>query len=70
MRTRWLAAVALVSLVAFAGSEQALAQQKWKGVATSRPTPQFQLWVWLGEQLDKRTNGQVKLEVFSPLGLE
>jgi TRAP-type C4-dicarboxylate transport system substrate-binding protein len=54
-----------VSLVAFGGLDQALAQQKWKGVATSRPLPQFQLWVWLGEELEKRTNGQVKLEVVS-----
>ncbi|MGH7353083.1 MAG: TRAP transporter substrate-binding protein [Candidatus Rokuibacteriota bacterium] len=65
MRTRWLVAAALVSLVALAGFDQALAQQKWKGIATSRPLPQFQLWVWLGEELDKRTNGQIKLEVVS-----
>ena len=41
------------------------AQQKWKAVATSRPTPQFALWTWLGDELDKRTKGQVKLEVVS-----
>jgi TRAP-type C4-dicarboxylate transport system substrate-binding protein len=54
-----------VSLVALGGFDAALAQQKWKAVATSRPTPQFALWTWLGEELDKRTNGQVKLEVVS-----
>jgi TRAP-type C4-dicarboxylate transport system substrate-binding protein len=62
---RTLVAVALVLLVGFAGSDSALAQQKWKAVATSRPTPQFALWTWLGEELDKRTNGQVKVDVVS-----
>jgi len=65
MKSRWLIPVVLVSLVALGGFDAALAQQKWKGVATSRPVPQFALWIWLGEELDKRTNGQVKLEVVS-----
>ena len=65
MKAKWLVAVALVSLVALAVFDAALAQTKWKVVATTRPLPQFQLWVWLGEELDKRTNGQVKLEIVS-----
>ena len=65
MRFRWLVAVVLASMTTLAVLDDALAQQKWKGVATSRPTPQFTLWTWLGEELDKRTNGQVKLEVVS-----
>lgn len=65
MKTKWLVALVLVSLVALAGFDLALAQTKWKVVATTRPLPQFQLWVWLGEELDKRTNGQVKLEIVS-----
>lgn len=65
MKTKWLVAVVLASLVALAGFDSALAQTKWKAVATSRPTPQFALWTWLGEELEKRTNGQVKLEVVS-----
>jgi TRAP-type C4-dicarboxylate transport system substrate-binding protein len=62
---RWLVAVVVASLVALAGVDEVVAQQKWKAVATSRPTPQFALWTWLGDELDKRTNGQVKLEVLS-----
>jgi TRAP-type C4-dicarboxylate transport system substrate-binding protein len=65
MKARWLIALILASLVAVAGVDSALAQTKWKAVATSRPLPQFQLWVWLGEELEKRTNGQVKLETVS-----
>ena len=65
MRSKWLAAFALASLTVLAGLEPALAQQKLKGVATSRPTPQWELWTWLGDELDKRTKGQVKLEVVS-----
>ena len=65
MRTKWLVAVVLVALVALVGVDSALAQTKWKGVATSRPTPQFSLWTWLAEELDKRTKGQVKLDVVS-----
>ena len=65
MRTKWLIAVVLVALVALVGVDSAPAQTKWKGVATSRPTPQFSLWTWLAEELDKRTRGQVKLDVVS-----
>ena len=64
MRLRGLVVI-LASLVLLAGLDQALAQQKWKAVATSRPTPQFSLWTWLAEELDKRTQGQVKLDVVS-----
>ncbi len=65
MKAKWLVALALVSLAAVAGFDEAVAQQKWKAVATSRPTPQFALWTWLGAELEKRTNGQVKLDVLS-----
>jgi len=65
MRVKWLTALVLVSLAAFTSFDDGAAQQKWKAVATSRPTPQFGLWTWLAEELDKRTNGQVKLEVTS-----
>jgi TRAP-type C4-dicarboxylate transport system substrate-binding protein len=60
-----LVAALLAGLLALSGPADALAQQKWKAVATSRPTPQFALWTWLGEEIEKRTNGQVKLEVVS-----
>lgn len=65
MRTRWLIAVLVVLLAAFAGFDSALAQTTWKLVATSRPTPQFALWTWVGEELEKRTKGQVKVDVVS-----
>lgn len=65
MRPRPLLSLALLSLLLLAGLDAASAQQKWKAVATSRPTPQFELWTWLGAELDKRTGGQVKLEVVS-----
>jgi TRAP-type C4-dicarboxylate transport system substrate-binding protein len=65
MRSRSLLALALLSSVLLAGFHPAHAQQKWKAVATSRPTPQFELWTWLAAELDKRTGGQVKLDVVS-----
>jgi TRAP-type transport system periplasmic protein len=65
MTTRWVVALALASLTFLAGLEDAHAQQKWKSVATSRPTPQFAQWTWLAEEIDKRTNGQIKVDVVS-----
>ena len=65
MKVRWLAAVVAVLLVALAGVDAADAQSKWKAVATSRPLPHFALWTWFGEELDKRTNGQIKMDVVS-----
>ncbi len=44
---------------------RALAQQKWKGVATSRPTPHFAIWEWFAAEADKRTNGAIKGDVVS-----
>lgn len=44
---------------------RALAQTKWKGVATSRPTPHFAIWEWFAAEAQKRTNGQVSGEVVS-----
>jgi TRAP-type C4-dicarboxylate transport system substrate-binding protein len=66
MKSRSLVALMLVCALALClPLDDASAQQKWKGVATSRPTPQFSLWIWLGDELDKRTKGQVKLEMVS-----
>ena len=65
MRTRWIVAAGLASLMLLTGVEGAHAQQKWKSVATSRPTPQFAQWTWLAEEIDKRTGGQVKVDVVS-----
>lgn len=65
MKARWLVAVVLVSLVSAAGFDTAEAQSKWKAVATSRPLPHFALWTWFAEELDKRTNGQIKTDVVS-----
>jgi TRAP-type C4-dicarboxylate transport system substrate-binding protein len=65
MRAKWLVAAGLTIALLLTGFPSAVAQQKWKAVATSRPTPQFELWTWLGDELDKRTKGQVKLEVVS-----
>jgi TRAP-type transport system periplasmic protein len=65
MKARSLAAALLIALTTLAGLDETQAQQSWKAVATSRPTPQFQLWTWLAEELAKRTNGQITLEVVS-----
>jgi TRAP-type transport system periplasmic protein len=65
MKGRWIVS-ALVTLALLAASLGPVwAQTKWKGVATSRPTPQFALWEWFGEELDKRTGGKIKGEVVS-----
>lgn len=64
-RGRWLTAVVLAALTLAAGVAPAIAQQKWKGVATSRPTPQFAVWEWFATELEKRTGGQLKGEVVS-----
>jgi TRAP-type transport system periplasmic protein len=65
MTPRWILAIAVAAMTVLAGSGDVAAQQKWKAVATSRPTPQFGMWTWLAEELDKRTNGQVKVDVVS-----
>lgn len=65
MRAKWFVVIVLASLALLVASDSAFAQMKWKAVATSRPTPQFGLWTWLAEELDKRTRGQVKLDVVS-----
>lgn len=64
MRTRMLATVLVALLAVFAAIDSAPAQTL-KAVAVSRPTPQFGLWTWMGEELSKRTNGQLKLDVVS-----
>jgi TRAP-type C4-dicarboxylate transport system substrate-binding protein len=65
MRTRWGVTIALASLALLTGFDVAQAQQKRKAVSTSRPTPQFEQWTWLAEQMNKRTNGQLKMDVVS-----
>ncbi|HEY7649583.1 MAG TPA: TRAP transporter substrate-binding protein [Methylomirabilota bacterium] len=65
MRGKGLVVVALAGLAVLAALDPALAETKWKSVATSRPTPQFALWTWLAEEVEKRTNGQVKVDVVS-----
>lgn len=62
-----IAGTVLLALAALAaGPDPARAQSaQWKAVATSRPTPQFSLWTWLGEEIDKRTQGQIKVEAVS-----
>jgi len=55
----------LATLFASIGIAQAQGTYRWKAVATSRPTPQFELWTWLAEELDRRTGGQIKVEVTS-----
>lgn len=67
MRLKLLVSALATLILLFAVSESALAQTsvRWKTVATSRPTPQFGLWTWMAEELDKRTKGQVKVDVVS-----
>jgi TRAP-type C4-dicarboxylate transport system substrate-binding protein len=59
-----LAGALLVALVALLAGPD-IAQAQWKAVATSRPTPQFGLWTWLADEIGKRTQGQLKVEVVS-----
>jgi TRAP-type C4-dicarboxylate transport system substrate-binding protein len=66
MQTRWLVSAVLAAiLLVGAAAQGAMAQTKFKAVATSRPTPHFELFTWFGEELDKRTKGQIKTDVVS-----
>lgn len=70
MMAKWFAPafiglVILVVGIASANAQQAPAQQKWKGVAVSRPTPQFEIFQWFNDELAKRTNGQLTGELVS-----
>lgn len=65
MRRCWLVTVLVVLIALAAVTTDALAQVRWKTVATSRPTPQFGLWTWFGEELEKRTAGQFKVDTLS-----
>lgn len=66
MKARWLVcALLLGALVLVAGLDQPIAQTKYKAVATSRPTPHFELFTWFADELDKRTKGQIKTDVVS-----
>ncbi len=67
MNRRMLLKTGLAAPVVFSAGLGAAAAQavRWKAVATSRPTPHFELWTWLATELEKRTNGQVKTDVIS-----
>ncbi len=66
MRRMLVAAVGPALIALFANVQGAGAQEfHGKAVATSRPTPQFGLWTWLADELQKRTNGRVQVEVVS-----
>lgn len=65
MTRRWFVAAALAALALSPAFDAAVAQQKWKGVATSRPTPQFAVWEWFASELPKRTGGKITGEVVS-----
>ncbi|MBI4610895.1 MAG: TRAP transporter substrate-binding protein [Candidatus Rokubacteria bacterium] len=67
MRVKLLASVlgALVAIFAISDIAPAQTTVRWKTVATSRPLPQFALWTWLADELDRRTKGQIKVDVVS-----
>jgi TRAP-type C4-dicarboxylate transport system substrate-binding protein len=63
---RALSAILLAALIpASAWVGQAFAQQTLKAVAVSRPTPQFQAWVWFADAVQQRTNGKLKVDLTS-----
>ncbi|MGH7321594.1 MAG: TRAP transporter substrate-binding protein [Candidatus Rokuibacteriota bacterium] len=64
MRLRVLVTL-MVGLIAVFAAIDSVSAQTFKAVAVSRPTPQFGLWTWLAGELDKRTKGQIKLDVVS-----
>lgn len=57
--------IGLAVPLGLAGGVPAGAQTTLKAVAVSRPTPQFGLWTWLGEELARRAGGQFRVEVVS-----
>ena len=67
MKSRSLAVLALASLAftLVVPPGDTLAQNKWKGVAVNRATPQFSIFTGFGEDVDKRTSGGIKLDVVS-----
>jgi len=70
MRAMLVGGVLLAFGAVAAGPDPAAAQSvrqsvRLKAVATSRPTPQFGLWTWLGGELEKRTQGQIAVELVS-----
>ena len=62
-----LTITALILIVVIPAFGHALAQEKYrlKALGNQRPAPQFKLFEWMGEELEKRTNGQVKTDVVS-----
>ena len=58
-----LTALQLVGVVPIPASEAA--EFRLKGVSNSRPQVQFKMWEWMEQELPKKTNGQVKLDVTS-----
>lgn len=65
MNRRGFVAGGLAAVAVSGAPGRATAQQKWKGVATSRPVPQYGIFEWFAAEVDKRTNGQLKGEVVS-----
>ncbi|MFQ5840456.1 MAG: TRAP transporter substrate-binding protein [Candidatus Methylomirabilales bacterium] len=59
--------IALVSVaLIFSGVVSAVAEtMTWKVVGLSRPTPQFKPWEWFAAELEKRTKGQIKVNLVS-----
>jgi TRAP-type C4-dicarboxylate transport system substrate-binding protein len=65
MKARGLGWALIALLMLATGRDEAAGQTRYKGVAISRPTPHFELFTWFGEELDKRTKGQIKTDVVS-----
>jgi TRAP-type C4-dicarboxylate transport system substrate-binding protein len=67
MEKKILLVIGLILFIISLWGPQVEAQQayRWKAVVTSRVNPQFELWTWLASELDKRTNGQIKLDLTS-----
>src|SRR3990172_6332274 len=57
-----LVAVALLGTSVVSAVGQTM---NWKIVGTSRPVPQWQPWEWFASELDKRSNGKIKVTLVS-----
>ncbi|MFQ5946674.1 MAG: TRAP transporter substrate-binding protein [Anaerolineae bacterium] len=57
----------VASVLFFVGAMPAMAQpvHKWKMVGTNRVTPQFEPFAWFAEEVEKRTNGQIQVDLLS-----
>ena len=65
MHRRTLLAGSLATAAVAGLPARALAQHKWKGVATSRPVPHFGIFEWFIAEAQKRTNGAISGDVVS-----